>query len=159
MGPALKRGWRLIESNAVSRRWDWLHRKATLKSQTIIRFGAGVTLFIFLFNIISLVWAVSKNGSSNGITTLYEGSCSKANNWNTGIHVAINVLSIILLAASNYTMQCLAAPTRRDLDRAHSQGRWLDVGVPSLRNLSQIGIARVILWVALAVTSMPIALL
>ena len=32
-------------------------------------------------------------------------------------------------------MQCLAALTREDIDKAHGQNRWMDFGVSSVRNL------------------------
>jgi len=38
------------------------------------------------------------------------------------LHVAINILLIVLLGAPNFTMQCLIAPTRRDINKAHSKG-------------------------------------
>ncbi|OJJ82358.1 uncharacterized protein ASPGLDRAFT_531052 [Aspergillus glaucus CBS 516.65] len=56
----------------------------------------------------------------------------------TGAHLVINILSTLMLAGSNFTMQCLCAPTRKDLDRAHQSNRWLDIGAPSIRNLRSI---------------------
>ena len=35
----------------------------------------------------------------------------------------------------DYCAQLLAAPTRSEVDKAHHNGEWLDIGVPSLRNL------------------------
>ncbi|KAJ5154792.1 uncharacterized protein N7500_010231 [Penicillium coprophilum] len=37
-----------------------------------------------------------------------------------------------------FFQQCLAAPTRQAIDRAHRQGSWLDIGVPSVRNLFRL---------------------
>lgn len=37
------------------------------------------------------------------------------------MHIIINILSTALLAASNYVMQCLSAPTRPDVNEAHTQ--------------------------------------
>jgi hypothetical protein len=71
----------------------------------------------------------------------------------------INALSTILLSASNYTMQCLSAPTRSEVDDAHSTGKWLDIGVPSVRNLGRIARKRVILWWLLGASSLPLHLL
>ncbi|KAK2765090.1 hypothetical protein FQN54_008789 [Arachnomyces sp. PD_36] len=44
-----------------------------------------------------------------------------------GLHLVINVLSTVILAATNYCMQCLGAPARADIDKAHAQRRWLEI--------------------------------
>lgn len=72
------------------------------------------------------------------------------------LHLAINVLGTILLGASNYCMQCLSFPTRDEVNKAHSRGAWLDIGVPSVRNLRQISSKRLALWWLLAVSSIPL---
>lgn len=51
------------------------------------------------------------------------------------LQVIITVLGTLQLGASNYSMQCLSSPTRQEIDKAHSQGIWLDIGVPSLREM------------------------
>ena len=55
--------------------------------------------------------------------------------------------------------QCLAAPTREDIDKAHQAKRWLDIGVPSSRNLKQISWKRLVLWVILVFSSLPLHLM
>lgn len=97
-----------------------------------------------------------ENGS---IGTLFQGSCAKARSLNVWIHLLVNVLSTLLLSASNYCMQVLSAPTHEELVRAHARRIWLHIGVPSLRNLRHIGRLRAILWVVLFVSSMPLHLL
>lgn len=89
---------------------------------------------------------------------LKEGSCAEIRKYNVGLHLAINVFSSILLAASNYAMQCLSAPTRADIDRAHFRGKWLDIGIPSIRNLLDIPRQRAILWGLLVLSSVPLHL-
>lgn len=56
-------------------------------------------------------------------------------------------------------MQCLSSPTRSEIDKAHGQGVWLDVGVPSVRNLRRLSTTRIVLWWLLAVSSVPLHLL
>ncbi|KAI9888350.1 MAG: hypothetical protein M1814_000557 [Vezdaea aestivalis] len=56
-------------------------------------------------------------------------------------------------------MQKLCAPTRQEVDRAHSEGKWLDIGVLSLRNLNKISKGRILIWTALALSSIPVHLL
>lgn len=91
--------------------------------------------------------------------TAYEGSCDVAGNWSFALHILINGLSSILLSASNNSMQCATAPTRTECNRAHARGDWLDIGVPSVRNLFKIAWQRRIMWALLASTSLPIHLL
>ena len=77
---------------------------------------------------------------------------------NFWLHMVINILSTSLLGASNYSMQCLSAPTRRDIDKAHSKRTWLDIGIPSYRNLAGISRLRLGLWCLLALSSIPLHL-
>lgn len=111
-------------------------------------------------NIILTVVAFSigySNYTSNGFVTLplYIGDCSVSKNWSIGLHVLINALGTAMLAASNYCAQYLAAPTREDVDQAHAHGLWMDIGIPSVRNIWRMKWRYKILWVALMVTSLP----
>ncbi|KAJ5780256.1 hypothetical protein N7457_005416 [Penicillium paradoxum] len=92
-------------------------------------------------------------------TVLYEGDCEKVHHLGVGLHLLINLLSTSLLSASNYGMQCLAAPTRQVIDKAHKAGRWLDIGVPSVRNLFRVSKGRSVLWLCLAFSSLPFHLI
>ena len=56
-------------------------------------------------------------------------------------------------------MQCLTAPTRADIDRAHEKNAWLDIGILSLKNLHYIGYQRLTLWTVLGLSSIPLHLL
>lgn len=56
-------------------------------------------------------------------------------------------------------MQCLSAPTRKEVDKAHAKGKWLDIGVPSVRNLTNIAKPRVGMWLGLGLTSLPLHLM
>ena len=94
-----------------------------------------------------------------GIGTLYEGSCDKSRTIGLWLHLGINALSTLLLSGSNYTQQCLAAPTRSEIDAAHARRRWMDIGVPSVRNLFRIKCERRWLWIAIGLTSIPLHLL
>lgn len=97
--------------------------------------GAGT---ILLINILVTTAASAEKGEYGGLATIQEGSCSETTRLDLWLHLLINVLSTVLLAASNYCMQCVSAPNREDIDKAHSQCRWLDIGVPSIRNLRNI---------------------
>jgi hypothetical protein len=89
---------------------------------------------------------------------LYQGSCAQVTNTSMIIHLVINLLSTLLLSASNYGMQCLSAPTRREIDIAHSKKEWMDIGVLSIKNLGKISTRRTLLWALLGLSSLPLHL-
>lgn len=146
---------------------------------------AGITAVL---NLSVAIWltAASTSGGDTGdskvIAQLFNGNCAKAATMNTWTHLAINIVSTGLLAGSNFCsessepgpltyasyvanhlltiqVQCLVAPNRADIDRAHAKGVWLDVGVPSIRNLRHISRLRSCLWTLLALSSLPLHLL
>ncbi|KAK4499341.1 hypothetical protein PRZ48_009854 [Zasmidium cellare] len=126
-------------------------------------FGVSIAAWtastVLLLNFIFTIVAAVQFGTDGGVGTAYDGSCEYVNRVTTWLHLVINGLSSILLSASNYTMQALSAPTRQEVDRAHSKGDWMDIGVASIRNLSRIKWHRVVAWCVLAVSSVPIHLL
>jgi hypothetical protein len=87
---------------------------------------------------------------------IFAGDCVTTSRLNMGAHIVINILSSILLGASNLCMQLLSAPTRAEVDRAHQKRKWLDIGIPNLRNLYHIARQRKIVWIVLASASLPI---
>ncbi|ETN47063.1 uncharacterized protein HMPREF1541_01253 [Cyphellophora europaea CBS 101466] len=121
---------------------------------------AGVTAVVNIgFGIWILAAAGSQDPNGRILAELFHGSCSTTARMNTWSHLAINVISTCLLAGSNYCMQCLVAPSRADVNQAHAKGRWLDIGLPSIRNLHHISRLRCCLWGLLAISSLPLHLL
>ena len=120
---------------------------------------ASTAALVLVINIGLTIWASAKNGLSHGLATIQDGSCQKTKHLSLWLHLAINALSTALLAASNYCMQCLSSPTREEIDRAHSNHIWLDIGVPSVRNLRNIARSRIVLWWLLAFSGIPLHLL
>ena len=124
---------------------------------------ATSVMAVLLINVSLTVYAATnpeyQMARGSGIGTLYEGSCDKSRTIGLWLHLAINVLSTVLLSGSNYTQQCLAAPTRSEIDAAHARRRWMDIGVPSVRNLLRIKAERTFLWIAIGITSIPLHLL
>ncbi|RAH72637.1 uncharacterized protein BO66DRAFT_427106 [Aspergillus aculeatinus CBS 121060] len=108
--------------------------------------------------IVALIFAYrqSSNHGQFQMVELFTGNCSLANRSATGIHVVINVLGTILLGASSYVMQCLGAPSRSDIDRAHARSRWLNIGTFSFRNFAIMSPKRKVLWGLLLLSSTPI---
>ncbi|KAI0016538.1 hypothetical protein F4780DRAFT_676489 [Xylariomycetidae sp. FL0641] len=116
--------------------------------------NAILTFIILLVSVICLIF-VATTTKLSGEAAVYTGSCTRARHIHIGIHVAINVLTIILLAVANYTFQVLTSPTSEEIARAHNQRRWLEIGIPSLRNFVGISpwrstVGMVVLLVAIA---------
>ncbi|KAL1595278.1 hypothetical protein SLS60_009968 [Paraconiothyrium brasiliense] len=55
-------------------------------------------------------------------------------------------------------MQCLSAPTRKELDQAHARQSYLDIGVLSPRNLKYISKNRRVRWLILGLSTIPLHL-
>ncbi|KAH7411965.1 hypothetical protein DE146DRAFT_751110 [Phaeosphaeria sp. MPI-PUGE-AT-0046c] len=98
-----------------------------------LHFGLWAAL-VFSINLIVTIWGTTARKSG----VLLEGDCGRVDLYNNGLHVLINVLSTILLSGSNYCMQCLSAPTRDEVNKAHANKRWLDIGIPSIRNVKHL---------------------
>ncbi|KAK0640532.1 hypothetical protein DIS24_g9273 [Lasiodiplodia hormozganensis] len=70
----------------------------------------------------------------------------------------INFLSTVLLTASSYCMQITCAPSRSEIDAAHKDGTWLDIGILSLHNFSYISKRRRMILILLSFSSLPLHL-
>jgi uncharacterized membrane protein (DUF485 family) len=103
-----------------------------------LTFNILLTILILLAAVICLILVASKSQILSGEATIFSGSCTMASSINTGLHVAINVLTIILLAGGNYFLQVVSSPMRHELAVAHNKKQWLDIGIPSLRNFRHI---------------------
>lgn len=97
--------------------------------------------------------------NEDGLGIILDHDCGKVHSIDSRFHYAINVIATVLVSASNYNMQCLTSPTRKAVDTAHQQRKWLDIGIHSIRNLSHTARPKVIFWLALALSSLPLHLL
>lgn len=127
--------------------------------------GLFNTILIWLMSIIltcllfTSAWRLGSGWSSiTGTTMLFQGDCSSASRTNLLLHVALNSIATLVLASSNSFMQVLCAPTRSNVDSAHRRHRYVDIGVQSVRNLFFIPRFKVVLWLLLAATSVPLHL-
>jgi len=122
---------------------------------------ATCVVVVLLINVGLTIYAATnpQYTMERGTVTLYSGSCDKSKEIGMWLHLGINTLSTLLLSGSNYTQQCLVAPTRSEIDAAHARRRWMDIGVPSIRNLFRIKAERAFLWIAIGITSVPLHLL
>lgn len=125
------------------------------------RFGTFMSCIlvgiILCFNIAFTIYVLTvKPPSDDGVGELSSGRCHSILSASTKIHILINVCSAVVVAASNYNMQCLSAPTRADIDKAHRRRKHLQIGVQSLKNLRHLQSWKVILWVALLISTLPL---
>ncbi|KAL8692921.1 MAG: hypothetical protein Q9218_002147 [Villophora microphyllina] len=120
---------------------------------------AVAAILVLAINVLFTIAVTARYGSHAGLVTFVEGSCTGMQNLSIWLHLLLNILSTVLLAASNYCMQCLSSPTRADIDKAHARHRWLDIGIPSVRNLFAVSRRRALLWALLALSSVPLHLL
>jgi hypothetical protein len=93
-----------------------------------------------------------------GIYMVFAGDCGSVERKDTWVHLGLNIVATVLLASSNYCMQLLSAPSRSELDKAHAKQKWLDVGIPSVRNLRFLRKKKAVLWWILGVSSIPLHL-
>ncbi|KAL6916711.1 hypothetical protein FSST1_008206 [Fusarium sambucinum] len=128
---------------------------------------ATLTTFLIVMLFVSL-FALERDDESRsrgsnradalGQSILHRGNCdttAKANLW---IHLAINIIGTGVLASSNFFMQSLVAPTRREVDAAHKAGQWLEIGVQSLKNIRFLGWRKVLFWSLFSLSSVPLHL-
>lgn len=122
--------------------------------------GSCISAVILCFNIGVVIYAAVKGkGFQNGFAAPFSINSSNLAQLNIGIHLVINILSTLLLSASNYTMQVLSSPTRKEIDSVHQKGQWFDIGVLSVRNLKRIAPKRQLLCAVMILTSVPLHLL
>jgi hypothetical protein len=144
-----------IKNSTNSEEWRvWVSRRSRALMLQIIVISA-----ILVSNFGLTVFAASQFESQRGVGLIYQGDCATVGKLNLWLHLLINLLSTGMLSASNYCMQLQAAPTRSNIDEAHKAGKWLDIGVPSLRNLGHINGWRKASWALLAFSSVPIHLM
>ncbi|KAF6813180.1 hypothetical protein CPLU01_14710 [Colletotrichum plurivorum] len=108
-----------------------------------------------------LITAVAKTGELKQAWLFFKGDCRQdsTKTTNTLLHLLINALSTVVLASSNFFMQVLNAPSRRELDAAHARGKWLDIGILSWRNAISLSKFKLAARIALCLTSIPIHML
>ncbi len=153
---------RLSERNRVMM---WSVPRSKTPWRTSIAGFAISGVIVFILNLAALIYSVSQGKSSmqEGSVVLSEGNsvseCAAIKNTNTWLHLLINVLSTIILAGSNYCMQCLCAPNRNDIIKQHQKGKYVDVGVPSIHNIKYFSGRRKWIWFGLLFSSLPLHLL
>ncbi|KAF6837258.1 hypothetical protein CPLU01_03122 [Colletotrichum plurivorum] len=130
------------------------------RKAAVVNIGLMSVALLFLIGVLAV--AVSKtNGDFRQAWIFYTAACrdSSTSQIDTLLHLLINILSTVILASSNFFMQVLNAPSRREVDAAHARGIWLDIGVPSWRNSFHLSRFKLAAWIGLLLTSAPIHML
>lgn len=121
--------------------------------------ATSLTGLVLLINVCFMIYALTRHDVAGGVGLLRVSNCRQVSQWNTALHLLINLLSTIILGASNFTMQCLSSPTRDEVDIAHDKRMSLDVGIPSVKNLRHMSKWKAILWSLLCFSTLPLHLL
>ena len=88
--------------------------------------GAILSIFVLVANTVLLIWASKQpQDPQTGAAIIYSGSRDSAQSVFTWSHLAINILSTLLLGSSNATMQCLTAPTRKEVCEVGMSSDWI----------------------------------
>lgn len=104
---------------------------------------AGInTIAVTTFTISTIILlALSVSQSDHGLhgnLVFFNGDCAKSRAINLWLHLLLNVFSTGVIASSNFFMQVLSSPTRREVDEAHRKGFAMEIGVSSLRNIFHV---------------------
>jgi hypothetical protein len=124
----------------------------------ILRIAIFSTL-LWVANIAAYIVLFVKSNRKHGSGIFMDGLCADVERTNTLIHMALNIMTSLMLAASTSAMSSLCCPTRAEVDMAHAKARSLGVGGLSMRNFRFISRSRSILWILLWITSVPLHLL
>lgn len=128
------------------------------------RTGAINILLIFTCTLILLVCllinvSLQPSRSIKQARIIFQGDCNVASRIDIVLHLLLNIFSTCILASSNFFMQILSAPSRRELDAAHRLLLSLEIGVPTIKNIFFLSRLKTVFWMGLLLSSMPIHLL
>lgn len=121
---------------------------------------------LIILTLVLLGFLIASTAHTHGLSQaflFYSGTCEEdggsAEKLNVGLHLLLNILSTAIFASSNFFMQVLNSPTRREVDEAHADSCYLGIGVSSLRNAFRVSKFKTRCWVVLLLSSVPIHLL
>ncbi|KAI1738391.1 hypothetical protein F4680DRAFT_426010 [Xylaria scruposa] len=119
------------------------------------------TALVFIFNLGVTIWILSRQNHFKNLGDLYTSSCGQMRIINTVVHLFINICSSLVLFSCSFCVQCLVAPTRTEISKAHKVGDWLEIGTPSYHNLrgNRIDARRKFLAIGIFLGSLPLHLL
>jgi hypothetical protein len=127
--------------------------------QSFLFYRVIAVAITFVFNVAWLIWAKVQYGIVGNIGTIQRGDCDAIENLNTRLHVIINVLTTIVLAASTTFMILAYSPSRPEINAAHARHKRLSAGSIGFRNLKYISREKMLIYVILVLSSVPLHLL
>jgi hypothetical protein len=127
--------------------------KRTLRAFVLVAF------LVLIVNVSWLAYAIARYGISDGYGTISHGTCDAVKSVNMWLHLGINILSTLLLTASNTFMAAYCCPSRKEIDKAHQQRKSLQIGSLGLGNLKWIAKRKGFVVLVLALSSVPFHLL
>ncbi|KAB5554515.1 hypothetical protein GE09DRAFT_964056 [Coniochaeta sp. 2T2.1] len=139
------------EEHMLAGSWEKKPRRTRGWKKVLAGWKGGIALnvllglMILVAGFVCLIYAAGKVSLSTNESVIFSGSCTTAKSINTGVHALINVFVVVLVAGGNYVFQVLSSPTRDEVDAAHAKKKWLDIGIPSFRNLARISRGRAFL--------------
>lgn len=123
----------------------------------VINISLAITCEVTL--LLCFAISVSKRESSGiSSTKLFDGSCERASRMNTMLHLILNIVSTGILASSNFFMQIVTSPSRKEIDQAHGFLRSLKIGLQSPTNIPHLSRMKQLSWMVLLLSSIPIHL-
>jgi hypothetical protein len=114
-----------------------------------------LAVVVLMINISVLVWTATHLDDGHYATVTVR-SCKSVGKMTFYAQLIINMFSTVLLAGSNYCMQCLSSPTRSEVDSAHAQNSYLNIGILSWRNVVSFRKRRMCLLLALVLSGVPL---
>ena len=151
-----RRSWRTQPPRVARRFSRWWQQISGKGIRASLKYWFVCTILVFVFNLFAFTWAISNHKYGHGSRTIYRGRCDKAKRIASEIQLGINFLSMLLLASSNYCMQCVGAPSRDEVNQAHSKKVTLQLGLPTLKNIFWIDRCRAFLWLILGLVAVQI---
>ncbi|KAF2805461.1 uncharacterized protein BDZ99DRAFT_524432 [Mytilinidion resinicola] len=106
--------------------------------RSALAMNTGSAVVVLLVNVVFTIVVALGPGFLDWQGTLYEGKCSTSRSMGMFMDVIVNILGTV--------------------NSAHAKSIWLDIGMPSTRNLRYISKKRILLWSCLAFSSLPLHL-
>jgi hypothetical protein len=119
-----------------------------------VAINTAISFAILVATIVCLTLAVARAQMLGGEMAIFVGGCRRASQISWGLLAAINILVVVLVAIANYIFQILGSPTRAEVAAQHDMKRWLDIGIPSVRNLRAVSGGRVLVVVIILVAAL-----
>jgi hypothetical protein len=125
----------------------------------MLKLQAGTAVTFAAVALTLMVTFTMTYASEGDVSTFMTGNCLTVSRWNSFWHAVLNLASMLFLGAGNYCMQVLVAPSRAEVDKAHREGRSMDIGIHSFGNILRIASKRRITWFVLGAVSTSMHLL